>query len=198
MMKQALLVIDVQNDYFAGGKMVLEHPDLALEKINDLETFFLKEKLPVIYIQHLKRQKNANFFEIGTAGAALHDKLLCSKNSVIIEKQSPNSFFETELLATLKKLNVEQLVICGMMTAMCIDSTTRAAKEYGFSPILIEDGTATKSLENDGRVIPARLVQDSFIASLKNFATVQSAFVFLKASAHVSLKMSPILSKNKS
>lgn len=68
------------------------------------------------------------------------------EQSIIIEKHFPNSFLETELLRTLEKLEIEQLVICGMMTQMCVDSTTRAAKELGFQPVLISDATATKDL----------------------------------------------------
>jgi len=171
-MKQALLVIDVQNDYFTGGKLPLSNPDLALSKINQLETLFEERKLPIIYIQHLKQIKPADFFEEGTLGVELHPQLKVQSDSIIIEKSYPNSFYETNLLTTLKTLQVEQLVITGMMTHMCVDSTTRASKELGFNPILISDATATKDLIMYDEKVAAKNVQLSFLAALKNFADV--------------------------
>ena len=177
-MKQALLVIDVQNDYFAGGKMALSQPDVALAKVNLLEDYFLKKDQPIIYIQHIKHVPNADFFGSGTTGADLHPGLRATENSLVIEKHFPNSFLETPLLQTLQDLSVEQLVICGMMTHMCVDSTTRAARELGFQPILITDATATKALTVAGKTVAAEDVQLSFLAALQNFSTEMTAEEF--------------------
>ena len=171
-MKQALLVIDVQNDYFDGGKMPLSNPESALSNINLLENKFRAQKLPIIYIQHIKHMKNADFFEAGTIGANLHKNLTVDCDDIIIEKHFPNSFLETNLLETLQNLEIEQLVITGMMTHMCVDSTTRAARELGFQPILVSDSTATKALEFDEKLVKSDDVQASFLAALSNFATV--------------------------
>lgn len=179
-MKQALLIIDVQNDYFPNQKMELAKADIAVENINKLEDKFLHDGNPIIYIQHIKNVQNADFFGVGTFGAELHQKLKFNDKSIIIEKHYPNSFFETNLLQQLKKLQVDQLVITGMMTHMCVDSTTRAAKEFNFNPILIGDATATKDLSFSDRKISAEKVQLSFLSALQNFATVIKTNEFLK------------------
>lgn len=178
-MKQALLVIDVQNDYFPGGKMALHQPEQALAQVNQLENYFISKNLPVIYIQHIKHAENADFFGAGTIGAELHPELKTDAQSIIIEKHFPNSFLETTLAATLRELSVEQLVICGMMTHMCVDSTTRAAREMGYQPILIADATATKDLTFGGKTAAATDVQTSFLAALQNFAEVKTTAEFL-------------------
>ncbi|RZI49214.1 cysteine hydrolase family protein [Lactococcus kimchii] len=179
-MKQALLVIDVQNDYFAGGKNELYQPDFALVQVNMLEEKFLAEGQPIIYIQHIKHWAQADFFEVGTTGAELHAGLKADEHSLVIEKHFPNSFLETELLEKLQELEVDQLVICGMMTQMCVDSTTRAARELGFQPILVGDATATKDLTFAGRRVAAENVQLAFLSSLQNFAQVVTAAKFLE------------------
>ncbi|WP_195935872.1 cysteine hydrolase family protein [Lactococcus lactis] len=179
-MKQALLIIDIQNDYFEGGKNELYEPEKALLKVNQLEEKFLSEQKNIIYIQHIKDQINADFFEVGTIGSELHPNLKVQEDSIIIEKHFPNSFLNTSLEETLKKLSIDQLVICGMMTQMCVDSTTRAAKELGFQPILIADGTATKDLIFEDEKVLAENVQLSFLSALQNFAQVISTNKFLK------------------
>jgi len=75
-MKQALLVIDVQNDYFPGGKLALSKPEQALAQINQLEDYFLALGQPIIYIQHIKETTKADFFGRGTVGAELHPRNL--------------------------------------------------------------------------------------------------------------------------
>lgn len=174
-MKQALLVIDVQNDYFPGGKMALSQPEVALAAVKRLEAVFQAKHLPIIYIQHIKRQTDADFFEVGTVGAQLHPDLHVTDESIIIEKHFPNSFQETRLLTVLQELAIDQLVICGMMTHMCIDSTTRASFEWGYQPILIGDATATKALMINDELVSAPHVQTAFLAALTNFASVQNS-----------------------
>lgn len=178
-MKQALLVIDVQNDYFPKGKMPLDHPEEALKKINQLENMFLEKQLPIIYIQHIKKGGDAAFFKANTQGVRLHSELKKEETSIVIVKHFPNSFYQTNLKETLDTLNVKQLVICGMMTHMCIDSTTRASCELQFQPIVIHDATATKRLIREKKVVEAVEVQNAFLSALTTFATVTSTENFL-------------------
>lgn len=179
-MKQALLIIDVQNDYFDGGKNPLVDSTKALTQINRIEELFLKREQPIIYIQHIKKSKAADFFEEGTIGAELHPALKQRGTYYVVEKEFPNSFFKTELLDIIKKLEIEQLIITGMMTHMCVDSTTRASKELGFEPILISDGTATKVLSYSGEDVSAREVQLSYLSALRNFSEVMETETFIK------------------
>jgi len=177
-MKQALLVIDVQNDYFKNGKMELVGPDQALEKIKQLEQYFSEKNLPIIYVQHINPPQ-ASFFQENTDGVLLHPELNIHDAALIVIKHYPNSFLETNLDELLKAHQIEQLVITGMMTHICIDSGTRAAKELGYQPILIGDATATRDLSYDGKTVKAEDVQTAFLAALTMFAPVQSTSDFL-------------------
>lgn len=179
-MKQALMVIDVQNDYFEGGAMALVHPEQALHHIQQLERWFLAQNLPIIYIQHINSAQ-ASFFRPNTKGVELHSALQLQSNSIILQKHKPNSFVGTGLDQILQQLSVNQLVITGMMTHMCIDSTTRAATELGYQPILIADATATRDLHFSDQSTPAREVQTAFLAALSNFATIQTTTQFIQA-----------------
>ncbi|MBJ9702392.1 cysteine hydrolase family protein [Acinetobacter calcoaceticus] len=177
-MKQALLIIDVQNDYFKNGKMELVGPDQALEKIKQLEQYFSEKNLPIIYVQHINPPQ-ASFFQENTDGVLLHPELNAQNDALIVIKHYPNSFLETNLDELLKAHQIEQLVITGMMTHICIDSGTRAAKERGYHPILIGDATATRDLSYDGKTVKAEDVQTAFLAALTMFAPVQSTSDFL-------------------
>lgn len=178
-MKQGLLVIDVQNDYFADGKMALVDSDKALVNVNKLEEKFTAKNLPIIYIQHIKNSKDADFFGKGTIGAALHSGLKINDSSIIIQKKFPNSFLLTNLKRTLRELQIDQLVICGMMTHMCIRATTPIAAKLGYAPILIHDATATKDLEIDGAIEPASRVQSKMIAELSKFSKISTTNDFI-------------------
>lgn len=180
-MKQALLVIDVQRDYFPGGSMTLTQPEEALRKINQLETHFLQQNWPIIYIQHINYGKKAAFFQPCTLGVQLHPDLQLTSESIRIKKLFPNSFCKTKLKKTLKGLGVKQLVISGMMTHMCVDSTTRAACELGFRPVVISDAVATKDLSFAGEWVPAQAVQAAFLSALGSFATICSTAEFLSS-----------------
>lgn len=101
--------------------------NVLLFYIRQLEHDFKPKNFPIIYIQHINTQPNSAFFEKGTRAVALHSELSLIDDSIIIEKHFPNRFFQTELQATLDQLNVDTLVTTGMMTHMCVDSTTSAA-----------------------------------------------------------------------
>ncbi len=90
-------------------------------------------------------------------------------------KHYPNSFRETNLLEMLKAWEVERVVICGMMTHMCVDATARAAADLGFQVIIAEDACATRDLEYDDTTIPADLVHKSFLAALKSYGKVMKS-----------------------
>ncbi|MBD1230994.1 cysteine hydrolase [Acinetobacter seifertii] len=175
-MKQALLVIDVQNDYFKNGKMELVGPDQALDKIKQLEQYFNEKNLPIIYVQHINPPQ-ASFFQENTDGVLLHPELSAGSDSLIVTKHYPNSFLATNLEELLKAHQIEQLVITGMMTHMCIDSGTRAAKEL-INP-LIADATATRDLSYAGKTTKAEDVQTAFLTALSTFANVQNTADFL-------------------
>lgn len=180
MSKTALLVIDVQNDYFPQGKMELFCAEQALKQINRLEDTFIENGQPIIYIQHIAQQPNATFFEAGTEGVDLHSGLRVKLDSVVIEKHYPNSFFQTTLKAELERLNVDKLVITGMMTHMCVDATSRAAAELGYQPAIIAEATATRQLSYSSRTVQAEDVQTVCLSAFQMFSQVLNIDDYLK------------------
>lgn len=175
-MSKALILIDIQNDYFENGANPLVGSDSASRKARLVLEQFRKEKLPVIHIQHLSVRAGATFFIPETFGAEIHSNVKPQDNEKVIVKHYPNSFIETKLQKYLTELGVTELVICGMMTHMCVDATTRVAKDAGFNCTLIGDACATKDLEIDGRKVAAIDVQHSFLAALNYYyASVTTA-----------------------
>jgi nicotinamidase-related amidase len=170
-MKTALIIIDIQNDYFDGGAMPLTGSDKASNNARLILDRFREAGLPVIHIQHIATRQSATFFLPNTIGAEINDNLKPIGKEKIIVKHSPNSFRDTELLDYLKSENITDLVICGMMTHMCVDATARAAKDFGFNIILIGDACATKDQEINGEIVKAEDVHKSFLAALNYFYT---------------------------
>lgn len=164
-MKEALLIIDVQNDYFEGGACELYKPREAEDCIIELISESRWLGRPVIYIQHINPPTDSFLLE-DTPGAEISDRIKPLPEDIVIMKQYPNSFLETELNDCLRSLGVEKLIVCGMMTHMCIDTTVRAAMDQGYSVAVAAKGCATKDLELNGETIPAETVQKTFLASL--------------------------------
>lgn len=173
-MNKALLIIDVQNDYFSNGRCELHQPESALVAIKRLLFYFRKQHLPVFYIQHIADQ-NASFFVENTQGVKLHPDLVPLDTEKVIVKHYPDSFLKTALQNELNKADISELVICGMMSHMCIDTTVRTASSLGYTITLISDACATKDLTWKTEVIPAKVVQNVYMASLnQKFASVLS------------------------
>jgi nicotinamidase-related amidase len=176
----ALLTIDIQNDYFPNGRMTLVGAEGASLKARNVLDRFRAMGLPIVHIQHIAASPDATFFLPQTRGADIHENVLPNEFEKVITKHFPNSFRDTELLEYLKNKEVKKLVICGMMTHMCIDATTRAAKDLGFSCVVIGDACATKKLEIMGASIEAEDVHNSFLAALNGFyATVKTTKEYL-------------------
>jgi nicotinamidase-related amidase len=174
-MGRVVMIIDIQNDYFPGGKMELAGSIEASRKAQQLLMAFRTRKLPVVHIRHLAVHPGASFFLPGTEGAEIHGNVAPSGNEVVVQKHFPNSFRDTALLEYLRDVNATQLVIAGMMTHMCVDSTTRAAFDLGFECFLAHDACATRSLSFGGTTVPAAEVHASFLAALDGmFARVES------------------------
>ena len=164
-MKEALLIIDVQNDYFPGGANELSRPLEAEKRIQELIAESRTLGRPVIYIQHFNPPGDTFFLE-GSFGAEISERIRPRPEDRVIVKRFPNSFLETDLDETLKSLQVDTLVVCGMMTHMCVDTTVRAAMDYGYQVKLAADACATMDLTLNGETIPAELVQKAFIAAM--------------------------------
>ncbi len=175
-----LLIIDIQKDYFEGGRMPLVEPLAASEIAGELLRLFRLKNMPVFHIHHVSTRSNASFFLPGTDGIAPVSLVAPAEGEEVIIKHHPNSFLDTELNKKLTEHNIKNLVIVGMMTHMCIDSTTRAASDLGFNNIVIYDGCATRDLTIADHTISSNNVHDAFMATLNgNFAKVMKFSEFL-------------------
>lgn len=174
-MTTALLLIDIQNDYFPGGAMEVVGALEAANHARKLLAEFRKRALPVVHIQHIATRPGATFFLPGTKGVEFHESVTPMGEEPVFHKHYPNSFRETPLLEHLRSKGVVRLVIAGMMTHMCIDTTTRAAADLGFACLLAHDACATRALSFNGTSVPAESVQAAYLAALNGlFAKVQS------------------------
>src|SRR5437016_2388883 len=125
-MSVGLLIVDIQNDYFPGGKWELDGSEKAGNVAGQLLTFFREHKLPVTHIQHVSGPE-APFFIPGTPGVEIRPVVKPVGSETVIQKHFPNAFRETPLLEHLRHQGIDQLVITGMMTHMCVDAAARAA-----------------------------------------------------------------------
>lgn len=174
-MKTALLLIDIQNDYFPGGKMELVGSTQAAAAAARLLSAFRKHSWSAYHIQHISSRPTATYFLPDTVGVEFHPSVAPLPGEPVITKAFPNSFRETDLLDRLRNDGVDTLLVSGMMSHMCVDATVRAAFDYGFSCIVTHDACATKDLAFNGITIPAAQVHASYMASFAGiYAQVKS------------------------
>ncbi len=169
----ALVIIDIQNDYFSGGRMVLEGAEAAGAQAGAALAAFRSAGSPVFHVRHLSLRPGATFFLPGTEGAEIHTSVRPAAGEPVLEKNFPNSFRGTDLDERLKKADMKHLVIAGMMTHMCVDSSVRQAFDLGYRVTLLADACATRAQSFAGEALPAAQVQRAFLAGLNGmFAKV--------------------------
>ncbi len=171
-MKTALLVVDIQKDYFPGGKMPLVNPEAAAKNAYTLLQCFREHGGRHVHIQHVSTRPGAAFFLPGDRGTDIHDLTAHFEGEPLIQKHYPNAFRETNLLELLRGWGVERVVICGMMTHLCVDATARAAADLGFKVIVAADACATRALTFGEIAVPAEQVQAAFLAALQSYGQV--------------------------
>ena len=169
MKKEALLLIDIQNIYFTPGPLLLHKPKCAAKKAALLLEKFRSEGKTVIHVRH-------NF----KALSGIHSLVKPLEDEKIVNKEYPNSFLETDLQEYLESEGIESLVVAGMMSHMCVDTTVRMCQNYGYNVTVIEDACTTQALKFNGRKIDATTVHEVFMASLDGmFAKVISSEEYL-------------------
>ena len=167
MAERALVIIDIQNDYFPGGNMQLEGADAAAANAAKVLESFRKQNLPIVHVRHLSTRPGATFFLPGTKGAEIHAAVLPREGEIVVEKNFPNAFRATDLQARLE--DAKELVVAGMMTHMCVDASVRHATDLGYKVTLLGDACATRSQTFAGETVPARQVHAAFLAALNGF-----------------------------
>ena len=183
-MSTALLLIDLQNDYFPGGLMELSAIDAASANAARLLDAFRTGGKPLVHVRHVFADAGAPFFRPETEGAEIHQSVAPAAGELVITKGAVNAFQGTDLQARLKALGIEDLVICGAMSHMCIEGTTRAAADLGYRCQVVHDACATRDQEFGGRTIPAADVHGTAMATLGfAYANVPSLADWQRAAA---------------
>ncbi len=183
-MKQGLILVDIQNDYFTSGNMELVGMEHASDNAAVILQKFREKQFPLFHVQHISTHPGATFFLPSTKGVEIYQSIAPQSGEIVVQKHFPNSFRETTLLDHLKASKVEEVVICGAMSHMCIDATTRAAFDFDFRCTVIEDACATRDLQYKGETIEAAKVHAAFMSALAApYAKVISAAEFIKTEA---------------
>lgn len=165
-MKQALIVVDLQNEYLATGKLPLVNIDAAVNKAAQVIAHARQHNIPVIHILHEFVDAAVPFFTPNTDAIQPIAQVTPVSGETVIVKNYPNSFLQTDLLNTLQQQQITEVQIIGAMSHMCIDATTRAASDLGFKCTVIEDACATMDLEFNGTIVPAAQVHAALMAAL--------------------------------
>ena len=165
-MKSALILIDIQNDYFPGGAMELAGMTQAATNAQKLLTACRQAERPIFHVQHLALGPDAPFFRPNTVGVEINESVRPLPGEALIQKHYPNAFRDTDLKEALNHAGAEEVIICGAMSHMCIDATTRAAFDYGLTCTVIHDACATRDLVFEGLIITAAQVHGAFMAAL--------------------------------
>jgi len=180
-MKTALVLIDIQKDYFPGGKRELFLPVVTAEHAKALLSYFRQNDMDVFHIQHVSQNENAEYFRPNTEGIEIHPSVSPMPSEPVFVKHFPDAFWDTGLEQALRAKQIDALVICGMMSHMCIDTSVRAAKRLHFDVLLAEDACTTKDLNWRNMQIPSTTVHQTMMAALDGtFAKVETTEAILQ------------------
>lgn len=176
----ALIMVDCQNTY-RHGIMQLTNVEPAIVEAQKLLQMARDLNVPIIHIQHDAGVGSP--YDVTAEIGAISDEVAPKNGEAVVVKNYPNSFWHTNLEAQLKALNIENVVIAGFMTHVCINSTARGAFNLGFKPTVIASACATRSLVGPhGKVIEAQTMHDSALAAVRDlFAVVLDDVASLKA-----------------
>ena len=151
MPKRALIVIDVQNEYFDGALPISDPPaDLSLANIERAMAAATEAEMPVIVVRHGSADPESPIFREGSHAWELHPEIERLPRDHLIDKTLPGSFTGTPLEGILSAAGVDTVSITGYMTHMCVDTTSRQAAHRGLSVEILSDATGTLPLENSG------------------------------------------------
>ncbi len=181
MSNRALIIVDIQNEYFPEGNLPLVGIHEATEKAAKVLAHARQNNDLVIHVRHEFTDPNTPFFKAGTNGVKIHPQVAPLDSETVILKNYPNSFLKTNLKEELDKSDIEEVVIIGSMSHMCIDATTRAASDFGYKATVVHDACATRDLEFRGNLVPANHVHTAMMAALEfAYATIKTTDEYIK------------------
>ena len=179
-MTRLLLLIDIQRDYFPGGRRPLVDTDAAANAAARLLGAFRDSGERVIHVQHVWDGPHAAFFEPGTPGVEFDPRVAPAAGEDVVIKHQVNAFLDTGLEVLLRAASPEEIVVAGMMSSMCVDAAVRAASDLGFSVAVAQDACAAPDLTYDGRKVPGAQVHLAFMAALNGtYARVADVDAFV-------------------
>jgi nicotinamidase-related amidase len=180
MMHEALLVIDVQNEYFTG-KLPVTYPFGSFENILLAMDAADDVHIPVVVVQHSSTSPDAPTFRKGTREWELHEEIRERPYNLLLEKTLPGSFTGTGLSPWLKKNGITTLSIAGYMTQMCCDTTARQAFHRGYSVKFLSDATGTLSVTNSaGTIIDSELHRAILVTQQMRFSRVMTTSEWIR------------------
>jgi nicotinamidase-related amidase len=172
--KRALVVIDVQNDYFSGAHTIT-HPEGSYGQILRAMDVAREKGVPVALVQHVAPESALGGFKKGTSGGEITKEVRERSHEVVIEKNLPGSFTGTNLEAWLRERGIDTVVIAGYMTQMCCDTTARQALHLGFQVEFLSDATGTHAFSNAaGSVSAEELHRAALVTMAMRFARVMT------------------------
>lgn len=181
MSKQALILIDIQNDYFSGGKWALEGADAAAANAARLLEAARQRGDLVVHVRHEFNSPDAPFFSPDSPGAQIHPTVAPRDDESVVLKHQVNAFQGTQLKSLLDDHAIKDLTIAGSMSHMCIDAATRAAADYGYKVTVAHDACATLPLDFGQVTVPAAQVHATAMAALAfAYASVEDTDTCLK------------------
>ncbi|MEP5728986.1 MAG: cysteine hydrolase family protein [Sulfitobacter sp.] len=166
MARSALILVDIQNDYFDNGLWPIENMQEVADHAATVLEDARKAGQLIIHVVHEATSDTAPFFRPGTIGAQVHASVTPAPGEVVILKHRPNSFHNTDLHEHLQSAGVTQVTIIGAMTQMCIDATARAARDLGYDVTLIAAACGAKGQSFGDVMLEAEQVQAAFLGPL--------------------------------
>jgi nicotinamidase-related amidase len=180
----ALILVDIQNDYFEGGKWPVAKMAAASVNAARLLEQARQSGQVVVHVHHEIPSDDAPFFRPGTDGARIHASVAPQTGEAVILKHHPNSFRETGLLALLQENGIRNVTVCGAMSQMCIDATTRAAADFGFDVTVAEDACGAKEVSFGNTQVDAGQVHATIMGALDGtYAKVVKTDAYLAGGA---------------
>jgi nicotinamidase-related amidase len=164
--KTALILIDIQNDYFTPDKLFIPDGARMLDCAVRLRDWARKKGIAIVHIQQIS-PASAPIFAKGSNGGNIHPALEPRQGETVIEKTLPSSFDRTNLHDFLQARGISTLILAGLMTHMCLETTARGALPLGYAVIVAADACASRDLPSyDGRVIPHQEVHRNALAAI--------------------------------
>lgn len=167
-MKRALLVIDVQREYFEGA-FPIRHPAGHLESILNVMDEAAKANVPTVVVRHHQPDPESPVFRHGSDMWQLHPEVESRPHDVLIDKQLPGSFTQTPLDDFLKSHNIDTVSIAGYMTQVCCDTTARQAFHRDYQVEFLRDATGTLDVTNKAGSVTAEQLHESILVAQQMF-----------------------------